>query len=133
MGIFNLFRNKNTSGLTHEEKEAAQILRNIVQGYKKTDFDYIPNGIEKLSIGLYYLAFKRTNKKVVRLDAIANVIDIIDNPKISQYAAVHAAIQESIELFCKDPRVLRSNISIQEYEATILTLLKYTAEQISRV
>ena len=133
MGLFNLFKNKNRNELSHEEKEAAQILKNIVQGYKQGDFDYIPNGIEKLSLGLYYLSFKRTNKKVVRLESTANVFNILDDPKLLHYSGVYSAIQESVQAFCKDPRVLRTNISIQEYEATILTLLKYTAEQINKI
>jgi hypothetical protein len=133
MGLLDIFSSRNKNALSREEKEAAQILKNIIDGYKQSDFDHIPNGIEKLSIGLYYLAFKRTHKKVVQLEDASNHFTIMNNPKFLRYTSIYSAINESIQAFCKDPRVLRSEVPLREYESTVLTLLRFTAEEIKKI
>lgn len=136
MAFWDLFMNRNKNELSHEEKEAAQILKNIVFGYKQGDYNYIPNGIEKLSIGLYYLAFKRSSKKVIHLEEIFKPESYMLNLKTQHYihyVGIYSAIKESIEDFCKNPLVLKTQASLDEYEKTILQLLKYTAEKINQV
>jgi hypothetical protein len=133
MGLLNIFSNRNKNELSQEEKEAAKILKDIIYGYKQRDFDYIPNGIEKLSVGLYYLAFKRTNKPVVRLEDASNPFTVMGNPQILSYTSIYSAIKESIQGFCKDPRVLKTEVPLKEYEDTVLTILKFSAGEIKKL
>ena len=109
MGLFDFFTSKSADTLNKDEKEAADILKKILQGFKNGNPDFIPNGIEKLSIGLYYLAFKRTKKSIVRLEDAMNPMAILDgNFKAMHYASVYSAIKETIEKTCNNPVILKS-------------------------
>ena len=134
MGFFDLFTSKNSDTLTRDEKEAAEILKNILLGYQNGDPDFMPNGVEKLSVGLYYLAFKRTNKKVVRIEEFVNIDAIFGgNYKGLDYAGVYEAIKETILKTCQNPVMLRSSITLQDCEKAILVTLKTAATRISKI
>jgi len=134
MGFFDLFTSKNADTLNRDEKEAADILKQILQGFKNGDPDFIPNGVEKLAMGLYYLAFKRTKKKIVRLEDAMNPMAILDgNFKGMHYASVYSAIKETIEKTCRNPVMLKSALTTQDCETAILVTLKTAAKRISEI
>jgi len=134
MGFFDLFKPNNQDTLSRDEKEAAKILKDIFHGYQNGDPNYIPNGVEKLAIGLYYLAFKRTNKKVFRLEDALNPMTMLNgNFKGVHYVGVYSAIKTTIEKTCNNPVMLRAVITIQECEQAILVVLKTSATSISKI
>lgn len=65
MGIFDIFKDKNPNYLRPEEKEAAQLLQIIIKDYAEGQHNFITDKVDKLSVDLYHLAFKRTNQKVI--------------------------------------------------------------------
>lgn len=134
MGFFDLFTSRNQDVLNRDEKQAAEILKNILVGYQNGDPDYIPNGLEQLAVGLYYLAFKRTNKKIVRIDEFVNIDAIFSgNSKGLHYAGVYEAIKETIVKTCQNPVMLKSAITLQDCEKAILVTLKTAAIRISQI
>ena len=57
-----LFKNRNSDRLNYDEKESAEILRNFTNGLITENRE---NFSSKFAMGLYCLAFKRSNKKLV--------------------------------------------------------------------
>jgi hypothetical protein len=134
MGFFDLFTNKNSDTLNRDEKQAAEILKNILVGYQNGDPNFIPNGVEQLAVGLYYLAFKRTNKKLVRIEEFVSIDAIFGgNYKGLHYASVYEAIKETIVKTCNNPVMLKSSITLQDCEKAILVTLKTAATRISQI
>lgn len=130
--IWNLFK-KDENSLNKQEKEAALILKDIVYGKSIGEPDYIPNGITNLSMGLYYLSFKRANRKPVRLEDLRDPLAIIKNPKALNYINIFKNIKDSLENLTNNPLVLRREISVKEYEQTILTLLNFSRDEIKKI
>ncbi len=133
MGLFDLFANKNKNVLSLEEKEAAEIFYNILTGYKKGQSDYIPNGIEGLSTGLYYLAFKRTNKKAIRLEELSKPMAFIENRKVLRYLGVYILLKGFITDMCTNPQVLRSPVSLKDCEESILNIMERAVNNIKEI
>ncbi len=85
-------------------------------------------------MGLYYLAFKRTNKKVYKLEDAMNPMAMLNgNFKGIHYVGIYSAIKETIEKTCNNPVMLRSAITIQDCEKAILVMLKTSADGISKI
>ncbi|HZY40206.1 MAG TPA: hypothetical protein VFE53_26315 [Mucilaginibacter sp.] len=124
MGIFPFFRNKNGNNLSYDEKEAAEILKNIVNGLITMD-------IQKYSIGLYYLAFKRSNKKLVRFEELLDPINALTKPKLIHYLGIYNAIKEIVETFISGQDA--ATMSLKQYEATVLYILQQAAKRINAV
>lgn len=64
---------KNPNYLFDYEKKSAQIIRDILESKRKNKD--ILNEINELSIIVYYLSFKRTNKEIVEIENIENTIN----------------------------------------------------------
>lgn len=134
MGFFDIFINKNQDKLSFDEKEAAEILKDILIGYQNGDPDYLPNGVEGLSLSLYYLSFKRTSKKVVRPGEFVDIDAIFSgNSKGLEYASVYEGIKKTIQNACTNTVQLKSIITLPDCEKAILLLLKATATRISQM
>ena len=126
MGFFNFLGDRNGNKLTSDEIEAAEILKNLVNGL-------ITNGVDKFSIGLYYLALKRSNKKLIKFEDLLDPMNFIANPKLVRYFGVYAAIRETIDNFCNNPSFRYYNQSPRECEASILTVLQQAAKSINEI
>ena len=134
MGFFDIFTSKNSDTLSRDEKQAAEILKNILVGYQNGDPDFIPNGVEQLAVGLYYLSFKRTNKRVVRIEEFINIDAIFgENYKGLQYANIYETIKKTIENACRNVVTLKSTITLPDCEKAILIALKTAATGISQI
>jgi hypothetical protein len=130
MGIFGLFKNRNSNDLDYEEKESAEILRNFMNGLITENRE---NFSTKFAMVLYCLAFKRSNKKLVGFEELCDPTNIMTNPKLIYYLGISKAIKEYIEQLSCDPRFLNRNLPLREYEATILYILQTTAKKINEV
>lgn len=134
MAFFDQFISRNRNSLNRDEQEAAQILKNILYGYQNGEPDYIPDGVAKLSVGVYYQAFKRTNKKVFLIEDFTNINYIFEgNHKGIHYAGVYLAIKEAIEKTCRNPAIINSVITIRDCETAILLTLQTAAKRISEI
>jgi hypothetical protein len=134
MGFFDLFTSRNRDTLNGDEKEAAEILKNILDSHQNGEPNYIPDGVVQLSAVLYYLAFKRTGKKVVRIDQFVNIDAIFGgNYQGLKYAEVFEGIKKTVENACQNVVRLNSTITIQDCEKAILIALKTAAKRISEI
>lgn len=133
MSLFDLFRDKNPDHLKKDEIEAAAILQNIVKGYAEGNPDYIPGGIDKLSIGLYHLAFKRTNKQFVPLEQLSDPITLVQNPKLMRYFSVFKAIRETIKSTVTNQQVQAVHRDTSQFQTAILQVLQYSAKTIKEI
>lgn len=130
MGIMELLKNRNSDRLNFDEKESAEILRNFMNG---TITENRENFSTKFAMGLYYLAFKRSNKKLVGFEDLFDPINVMTKPKLIYYLGIYKAIKESIEQLSSDRRFLNRNLPLREYEATILYILQAAAKKINEV
>ncbi len=133
MGLFDIFKNKNPDQLKPDELEAANLFQQIIKGYAEGQPNYIPNGVVKLSIGLYHLAFERSNQSIVSLDKFQDPIAVASNPKLLQYLAIFEAIKDSIEQTASNLQVQQVYHDSRQIQITILQLLKYSAGKINEI
>jgi len=133
MGLFNIFKNKNPNYLKPDEKEAAGLFQTIIKGYSIGQPNFIDGGVDKLSIGLYYLAFERSNKKVVPLDQMYDAINVATNPRLMQYFSLFQSIKETIEKTAENKQVQLVYRDDRQIEESILQLLQYCANQINKI
>ena len=134
MGFFDLFTSRNPDVLNKDEKEAAEILKNILQSHQKGDNTFGPNEVTQLAVGLYYLSFRRTGKRIIRIEEFVNIDAIFSgNTKGLQYASVFEAIKQTIENACDNTARLNSVVNLQDCEKAILVTLKTAAKKISEI
>jgi len=134
MGFFDLFTSRNPDILSKDEKEAAEILKNILQSHQTGDNTFGSEEVTQLAVGLYYLASRRTGKKIVRVEEFVNIDAIFSgNTKGLQYAGVFEAIKQTIENACNNTSSLNSVVTLQDCEKAILVTLKTAAKKISEI
>jgi len=84
-----------------------------------------------LSEGIYHLAFRRTNKKVVLLRD-NEVFKYAPTIKL-KYHDVYNKINDSLKRFCHNPITWNSDYPIDQYEKAILKLLKAASSEINDI
>lgn len=134
MRLLDIFFPRNRDILNSHEKDAAAYLKFIFETYQQGDEVYLSNSIEKLALGLYNMAFKRTSKRFVDLDqAIDPMAILYGNTKGLYYVGVYEAIKETIKKTCDNPVMLRSVVTKHDCEKAILMILKTAASRISEI
>lgn len=130
MGLFNFFSNKNVDFLKDDEREAAQLLQNICKGYAKGQPDLIPNGLVKLSFGIYMMAFNRTNKEMVSLEVLNNTAFVESRPKLKQYIAILDKIKLFLKKVVGDEKLVANHKNEKLYQDLMLKILKSSVNDI---
>lgn len=124
MNIFKKFSNKNSDFLKDDEIEAANLLQSICNGYANGDPDYIPNGLVKLSFGIYMMAFNRTDKDMIPLEVLNNSAFIEKRPGLKAYLAILDKIKLFLKKVVSDEKIVANHKNKELYEDLILKILK---------
>jgi hypothetical protein len=124
-------KNQPDKLIGQQEIEAAEIFTNLVNGFLSGNDE---RDLEKMSIGLYYLSFKRTNKKTVTLEEIANPFSNINNfpnalKNSAFYSSLYATIKDELTRAYNSYKG-RNNITFQKSGEIIASILYKTAQQI---
>lgn len=131
MSLFKLFSNKNPNFLKDDEKEAAKLLQNIVIG--NLNGRVIPDGIAKLTIGIYHIAFNRTNKDTVSLQTLKNSAVVANNPEFSKYLAILKIIRLTLERFIGSEKAKAEHKNVSFFENFMLQIIQSSVEKINSV
>lgn len=135
MFLFNLFRKENVNELSgYNERQAAKLLYTIFQDIKSRKD--VNSTIDTLTEKIYYLAFRRTNKKIVKLgdalNPLGNANNLAESMKLSmRYTSVYSAIKKTITGAIKNPEY--SSISLYECENFLVMILQAMADMINRI
>ncbi|MBL4706969.1 MAG: hypothetical protein JKY48_00820 [Flavobacteriales bacterium] len=131
MNFLKFLSNKNSDFLKDDELEAAQLLQSIVTGnINKTP---IPDGIAKLTIGIYLISFNRTNKEIVPLQVLKSSAALAKNPKLSKYLVLLKVIRTSIEKFTENKKVQIDYKNNKLFEEFMLMTIKASVKEINQI
>ncbi|KAA3647412.1 MAG: hypothetical protein DWP98_09680 [Bacteroidetes bacterium] len=124
MGFFKFFSNKNSDFLKDDEVEAAALLQNICKGYAIGNPNLIPDGIVKLSFGIYMMAFNRTDEDMVPLEVLNNSAFLEKRPKLKLYLAVLDKIKLFLTKVVNDEKILANHKNKALFRDLMLKILK---------
>ena len=133
MGILNFFSNKNPDFLKDDEIEAANLLQSICNGYANGDPNYIPNGIVKLSFGIYMMEFNRTDKDMIPLEVLNNKDFVVKRPGLKLYLAILDKIKLFLCKVVKDEKILANHKNKELYQGLLLKILKSCVKDIEAI
>tara|TARA_B110000503_G_scaffold135710_1_gene216782 strand:- start:3131 stop:3541 length:411 start_codon:yes stop_codon:yes gene_type:complete len=124
MGFRNFFSNKNPDFLKDDEIEAANLLQSICNGYANGNPDYIPNGVVKLSFGIYMMSFNRTDEDLIPLEVLNNSEFITQRPGLKKYLAILEKIKLFLKKVVSDEKIVANYKNKELYQKLILKILK---------
>ena len=124
MGLFNFFSTKNSDFLKADEIEAANLLQSICNGYTNGNPNYIPNGIAKLSFGIYEMAFNRTDEDMIPLEVLNNFDFIEKRPGLKPYLEILRKIKLFLKKVVSDKKIVANHKNQELYRNLILKILK---------
>lgn len=130
MGMFNFFSNKNADFLKDDEREAAKLLQSVCNGYANGNPNYIPDGVIKLSFGIYMMAFNRTEVDMVPLEVLSNSAFLEKRPKLKLYLAILDKIKLFLNKLVNDEKILANHKNEELYKDLMLKILKSCVEDI---
>lgn len=133
MGVFNFFTNKNADFLKDDEREAVSLLQSICNGYAHGNPDYIPNGIIKLSFGIYLMAFNRTSIDLVPLSVLNNSALLEKQPKLKLYLEVLDKIKLFLRKIVSDEKILANYKNEELFNNLMLKILKLSVSDIETI
>ena len=124
MKLPNFFSKKKSDFLKDDEKEAANLLQSICNGYANGNPNYIPDGLVKLSFGIYMMAFNRTDRDMIPLEVLNNSSFIEKRPGLKAYLAILDKIKLFLKKVVSDEKIVANHKNKELYEGLILKLLK---------
>ena len=124
MGIFNFFSNKNADFLKDDEVEGARLLQNICKGYANGNPNLIPDGLVKLSFGIYMMAFNRTEVDIVPLEILNNSAFLEKRPTLKLYLAILDKIKLFLKKVVSDEKIVVNHKNETLYQDLMLKILK---------
>ena len=124
MGFFSFLSKKNSDFLKDDEKEAANLLQSICNGYANGNPNYIPNGVTKLSFGIYMMAFNRTDEDIVPLEVLNNSTFLEKRPKLKLYLAILEKIKLFLTKIVSDEKIVANHKNQDLFRDLILKILK---------
>lgn len=124
MGLFSFFSQKNSDFLKADEIEAANLLQSICNAYANGNPNYIPNGITKLSFGIYEMAFNRTNEDMVPLQVLNNFEFLEKRPGLKPYLEILRKIKLFLKKVVSDEKILANYQNQELFRTLILKILK---------
>ena len=130
MGLLNFFSKKNADFLKDDEIEAANLLQSICNGYANGNPDYIPNGLIKLSFGIYMMAFNRTDEDMVPLEVLNNSVFLAKRPKLKLYLALLEKIKLFLTKVVSDEKIVANHKNQKLFRDLILKILKSSVQDI---
>lgn len=130
MGIFKFLSNKNPDFLKDDEKEAVNLLQSICNGYAHGNPNYIPDGITKLSFGIYMMAFNRTNEDMVPLEVLNNSAFLEKRPGLKLYLAILEKIKLFLQKVVRDEKIVANHKNQELFSKLMLTILKASVADI---
>lgn len=123
MGLFNFFSTKNSDFLKADEIEAANLLQSICNGYANGNPNYIPNGITKLSFGIYEMAFNRTDEDMIPLEVLNNFDFIEKRPGLKPYLEILRKIKLFLKKLVSDEKIVANHKNQELFRNLILKIL----------
>tara|TARA_R110002096_G_scaffold426165_3_gene635553 strand:- start:21420 stop:21830 length:411 start_codon:yes stop_codon:yes gene_type:complete len=130
MGFFSFFSQKNPDFLKDDEIEAANLLQSICNAYANGNPNYIPNGISKLSFGIYEMAFNRTDEDIVPLEILNNSDFLEKRPRLMAYLEMLKKIQLFLKKVVSDEKILANHQNRTLFRDLILKILKSVVSDI---
>lgn len=130
MKLPNFFSNKNPDFLKDDEIEATNLLHSICNGYANGDPNYIPNGLVKLSFGIYMMAFNRTDQDMIPLEVLNNSAFLEKRPGLKPYLAILEKIKLFLKKVVSDEKIVANYKNKELYQNLILKILKSTVNDI---
>lgn len=124
MKLPKFFSNKNPDFLKDDEIEAANLLQSICNGYANGDPNYIPNGVMKLSFGIYMMSFNRTDQDMIPLEVLNNSEFITQRPGLKKYLAILEKIKLFLKKVVSDDKIVANYKNKELYQKLILKILK---------
>tara|TARA_R110000868_G_scaffold306536_1_gene567772 strand:+ start:115 stop:522 length:408 start_codon:yes stop_codon:yes gene_type:complete len=124
MKLPKFFSNKNPDFLKDDEIEAANLLQSICNGYANGDPNYIPNGVVKLSFGIYMMSFNRTYQDMIPLEVLNNSEFITQRPGLKKYLAILEKIKLFLKKVVSDEKIVANYKNKELYQKLILKILK---------
>jgi hypothetical protein len=133
MGFRDLFSKKNADYLKDDEIEAANLLQSICNGYANGNPNYIPNGVVKLSFGIYMMAFNRTDKDMIPLEVLNNSAFLTKRPKLKLYLTLLEKIKLFLNKIVSDEKIVANYKNKELYQDLILKILKSSVVDIEAI
>lgn len=133
MGIFSKFSNINPEYLKDDELESAKLLQSIVNGYANGNPNYIPNGVIKLSFGIYLMAFNRTKFDLVPLEILNNKAFLEKRPHLKPYLIILENIKHFMNNVVKNENIKAKHQGSALFKTIILKVLKESAADIEKI
>ncbi|MFT5667305.1 MAG: hypothetical protein ACI9DK_001495 [Vicingaceae bacterium] len=130
MGLLNFFSKKNADFLKDDEIEAANLLQSICNGYANGNPNYIPNGLVKLSFGIYMMAFNRSDEDMVPLEVLNNSAFLAKRPKLKLYLALLEKIKLFLTKVVSDEKIIANHKNQKLFRDLILKILKSSVQDI---
>jgi hypothetical protein len=130
MGLLNFFSKKNADFLKDDEIEAANLLQSICNGYANGNPNYIPNGLVKLSFGIYMMAFNRSDEDMVPLEVLNNSAFLAKHPKLKLYLALLEKIKLFLTKVVSDKKIIANHKNQKLFRDLILKILKSSVQDI---
>jgi hypothetical protein len=130
MGLLNFFSKKNADFLKDDEIEAANLLQSICNGYANGNPNYIPNGLVKLSFGIYMMAFNRSDEDMVPLEVLNNSAFLAKRPKLKLYLALLEKIKLFLTKVVSDEKIIANHKNQKLFRDLILKILKSSVKDI---
>ncbi len=124
MGLFSFLSKKNSDFLKDDELEAANLLQSICNGYANGNPNYIPNGVTKLTFGIYMMAFNRTDQDMIPLEVLNNSEFITQRPGLKKYLALLEKIKLFLNKVVRDEKILANHKNQDLFRDLILKILK---------
>lgn len=124
MGLFSFFYQNNPDFLKDDEIEAANLLQSICNAYANGNPNYIPNGITKLSFGIYEMAFNRSNEDIVPLEILNNSDFLEKRPRLKAYLEILKKIKLFLKKVVSDEKILANHQNKKLFRDLMLKLLK---------
>lgn len=130
MSFLKFLSNKNADFLKDDEVEASKLLQSICNGYAHGSPNYIPDGITKLSFGIYMMAFNRTSIDMVPLEVLNNSAFLETRPKLKLYLAILNKIKLFLTKVVSDEKIIANYKNEELYRNLMLKILQSCAKDI---